>query len=171
MIKLWRCEICGDPYLGGSPPDNCPFCGAEKKYIKEAKDAEVVFEMELSDKDRENVEHALAVELSNSAFYRCAARETDDPEGRLLFKALGKVEAEHASIWRKVLGLDSVPSKEETCHGSNAGNLKESHEREERAVEFYKKAASEAGNERLRVLFEAVVEIESDHIGLSDERL
>ena len=38
MVKLWRCEICGDPYIGESAPDNCPFCGAQKKYIKEAKD-------------------------------------------------------------------------------------------------------------------------------------
>ena len=27
MVKLWRCSICGDPYIGGSPPDKCPFCG------------------------------------------------------------------------------------------------------------------------------------------------
>ena len=28
MVKLWRCEICGDPYIGDKPPTNCPFCGA-----------------------------------------------------------------------------------------------------------------------------------------------
>ncbi|GAG36539.1 unnamed protein product, partial [marine sediment metagenome] len=44
MVKLWVCVICGDPYIGGSPPDCCPFCGAHKKYIKEAKDAEVNFD-------------------------------------------------------------------------------------------------------------------------------
>ena len=37
MVKLWRCEICGDPYVGETAPDNCPFCGAHKKYIKEAR--------------------------------------------------------------------------------------------------------------------------------------
>ena len=39
MVKLWRCEICGDPYIGESPPTNCPFCGAKQKFIKEAKEA------------------------------------------------------------------------------------------------------------------------------------
>ena len=35
MVKLWRCEICGDPYIGEEPPADCPFCGADKKHIKE----------------------------------------------------------------------------------------------------------------------------------------
>ena len=43
MAKLWRCEICGDPYVGETAPDNCPFCGAYKKHIKEAKLANVNF--------------------------------------------------------------------------------------------------------------------------------
>ena len=42
MAKLWRCEICGDPYVGDSAPDNCPFCGAKRKYIKEARQANVI---------------------------------------------------------------------------------------------------------------------------------
>ena len=45
MVKLWRCVICGDPYIGGNPPDNCPYCGAHKRYILEAKDAEVDFDV------------------------------------------------------------------------------------------------------------------------------
>jgi len=31
MVRLWRCEICGDPYIGDEAPANCPFCGAKKK--------------------------------------------------------------------------------------------------------------------------------------------
>ena len=59
MAKLWRCEICGDPYIGESPPDNCPFCGAHRRYIKEAKDAVVNFDVQLGEKDRANSEKAL----------------------------------------------------------------------------------------------------------------
>ncbi len=99
MVKLWRCEICGDSYIGDELLANCPFCGAHRKYIKEAKKAEVRFDVELNEKDKANTEHALQVEVSNSAFYFCAAKKTDDEEGNLLFKALGKIEAEHATIW------------------------------------------------------------------------
>jgi len=61
MVKLWRCEICGDPYIGSAPPQNCPFCGAHLPYIKEAKQMVVSFDVTLSDKDRANAEHALQV--------------------------------------------------------------------------------------------------------------
>jgi rubrerythrin len=171
MVKLWRCEICGDPYVGETPPDNCPFCGAHRKYIKEAKEAVADFDVELNETDKKNAEHALDVEVSNATFYFCAAQETDDEEGKLLFKALGKVEAEHASIWRKILKLEKTPEGNVSCHKSNKENLEDSHAREERAIEFYKKAAEESENDRVKELFLALVEIEEDHLKLSEERL
>lgn len=171
MVKLWRCEICGDPYIGERPPKNCPFCGAHKKYIKEAKKAKVNFDVDLNEKDRENVEHALQVEISNSAFYFCTAGKTDDEEGKLLFKALAKIEAEHAAIWKKILKLDAIPKKEEQCHTANRENLEESHARETRAIEFYQKAAEEAKNKRVKKIFKALIEVETDHLHLSEERM
>lgn len=171
MARLWRCEICGDSYIGESPPPNCPFCGAPKEYIKEAKEAKVNFDVELGEKDKANAERALQVEVSNAAFYFCAAEKTDDDEGKLLFKVLGKVEAEHASVWKKILKLDSVPKGTDSWHTSNKENLEESHARETRAIEFYKKAVTESENERVKEIFEAFVEVEIDHLKLSEERL
>jgi len=171
MVKLWRCEICGDPYIGDEPPTNCPFCGAHKEYIKEARKAVVSFDAELNSKDNENVLHALEVEMGNAAFYFCAAEKTDGKEGKLLFKALGKVEAEHASIFRKILKLKRLPKEEEPCDINYKKNLEESHSRETRAIEFYKKAFEEAENKRIKQIFEALVVVEEDHLKLSEERL
>ena len=171
MIKLWRCVICGDPYIGGMPPSNCPFCGARQSYIQEATSAVVTFDVILNEKDKANAERALDVEVSNSSFYFCAAEKTDDAEGKLLFKALGKIEAEHAAIWKKILKLPAVPSGSETCFQQNVQNLKESHARETRAINFYRKAAADAANERVKQIFEALVEVETDHLHLSEERL
>lgn len=171
MVKLWRCEVCGDSYIGESAPDQCPFCGAHKKYIKEARIAKVNFDVELNEKDLANAKHALEVEISNAAFYFCAAKETDDEEGKLLFKILGKVEAEHASIWRKILKLNSAPAGSDPCHIKNKENLQESHDRETKAIEFYIKAAAESENERVKEIFTALVEVETDHLHLSEERL
>ncbi|MEW5800708.1 MAG: ferritin family protein [bacterium] len=171
MIKLWRCSICADPYIGEEPPSRCPFCGAQSKYIKEAKSVRADFDVELNEKDRANAEYALQVEISNSAFYFCAARKTDDSEGRLLFKALGKVEAEHASVWKKILKIDTIPQANDSCHTLNKENLEESHARETRAIEFYKKAAAESENQRVKQIFEAFTEVETDHLRLSEDRL
>jgi len=171
MVKLWRCEICGDPYIGETPPDNCPFCGAHRKYIKTARQAAVNFTVDLNEKDRANAEHALQVEVSNAAFYFCAAEKTDDAEGKLLFKALGKVEAEHAAIWGKILKLSGIPKGGDACQVSNKANLEDSHARETRAINFYKQAASESADQRVKQIFEALVEVETDHLHLSEERL
>ncbi len=171
MIRLWRCEICGDPYVGKSAPDNCPFCGAHKQHIKLATEAQVTFDVPLCEKDKANVQHALEVEVSNATFYMCAAATTDDAEGKLLFKALGKIEAEHAGIWKKVLKLSDMPRGSDQCHSKNIQNLAESHAREERAIAFYKKAALESENERIRQLFTSLVDIENDHLHLSEERM
>ena len=171
MVKLWRCQICGDPYVGDEPPANCPFCGAHRKYIFEAKKAIVGFDVQLNAKDKVNAEHALEVELSNAAFYFCATDKTDDAEGKLLFKALGKVEAEHASIWKKMLKLQTLPRTNEECSAANKDNLEESHRRETRAIDFYRKAAEDAANPRIKQIFAALVEVETDHLRLSEDRL
>ncbi len=171
MVKLWRCEICGDPYVGETAPDNCPFCGAHKKYIKEANIANANYDVELNETDKKNAEHALQVEISNAAFYFCAANKTDDKEGKLLFKALGKLEAEHASIWKKILKLDKIPEGNEMCHEANKENLEDSHARETKAINFYSKAAQESSSDRIKEIFLALVEVETDHLKLSEERL
>jgi rubrerythrin/rubredoxin len=171
MVKLWRCQICGDPYVGDEPPANCPFCGAHRKYIFEAKKTDVSFDVQLNAKDKANAEHALEVEISNASFYFCAADKTDDAEGKLLFKALGKVEAEHAAIWKKILKLQTLPQRKEECNAANKDNLEESHRREARAIDFYSKAAIDAANPRIKQIFAALVEVETDHLQLSEERL
>jgi len=171
MVKLWRCEICGDPYIGDEAPANCPFCGAKSKYIKQFKDAVVDFDIELNEKDKANAEKALQVEISNSAFYFCAAGRVKEIEGQKLFKALGKVEAEHASVWKKILKLDGILKGEDTCSADYKEDLQDSHKRETNAINFYKKAAAESDNKRVKQLFEAFVEVEEDHLKLSEERL
>ena len=54
MVKLWRCEICGDPYIGTAPPNRCPFCGAYENFIVEAREFQETFDVELNEKDKAN---------------------------------------------------------------------------------------------------------------------
>ena len=171
-IKLFRCKVCGDPYIGEATPSRCPFCGAMECHLVEAKDYHETFDVELNEKDLANAKKALEVEVSNSAFYFCAAEKTDNEEGKLLFKALGKVEKEHASIWKKILKLEKVDiPKSGECSTANKENLRESHEREDKAIKFYAAAAAESENNRVRDIFKALVEVETDHLRLSEEKL
>lgn len=172
VVKLFRCKICGDPYVGVEPPKRCPFCGAYENFIVEAKDYKETFDVELNEKDKANAERGLEVEISNAEFYFCAAEKSDDKESKQLFKALGKVEAEHASIWKKILKLDKVEiKKSEDCSTQSKDNLQESHDREDHAIKFYAEAAQESENPRLRQIFGALVQVETDHLKLSEDRL
>jgi rubrerythrin len=172
MVKLFRCKICGDPYIGEEKPTRCPFCGAYSEFIVEAKDYGETFDVELNEKDRANAQKALEIEISNSEFYFCAAEKIDDEEGKQLFKALRKVEAEHASIWRKILKLSEEPiQKSNKCSPEYKQNLQESHERETKAIEFYGRAAKESENKRVEQIFAALVQVETDHLKLAGERL
>jgi len=170
-VKLWICEICGDPYIGEEPPKNCPFCGAHKRFIKSFRTATVKWNVKLNKVDRANALYALKVEISNANFYFCAAKKTRSKEGQKLFKALGKVEQEHADVWMKILGKKTPPAIKETCSKNNIKNLKDSHAREERAIAFYKQAAKDAKNKRVQVIFRAFIEVEKDHLALSEARL
>lgn len=67
--------------------------------------------------------------------------------------------------------IDKVPEGNEACYTNNRENLEESHARETRAIEFYKKAAEESDSKRIKGIFEAFVEVEKDHLELSEERL
>lgn len=169
MVQLFRCKICGDPYIGESAPSRCPHCGAYQRYMVEANKYNETFDVELSETDRKNAETALKLEISNTEFYFCAAKKTETEGKRQLFKALAKVEAEHASIWRKILKLPKKAlSESKACSTSDIDNLKESHDREARAIKFYKKAFEESDNKRVKQLFHAIIEIEQDHLTFSE---
>ena len=56
-------------------------------------------------------------------------------------------------------------------NSGNRENLEESHARETRAINFYRQAAEESINERVKEIFNALVNVETDHLQLSKERL
>lgn len=171
-MKIFRCLICGDPYVGYEKPKNCPFCGAHEEFMVESQDWEDRNKgIELTEVSKKNLEKALEIEISNSAFYRCAAEKAEDKSVQAMFKALSKIEAEHASTICKILGIPKpdISKVEIHCARNDLENLKESASRETRASSFYEKAASEATEPRVKEVFLALVEIEKDHLDLDHQ--
>ncbi|MFX1238590.1 MAG: rubredoxin-like domain-containing protein [Promethearchaeota archaeon] len=168
------CKICGESYIGEEEPSRCPFCGAHRKYFVKASDYNDTnaWDVDLNETDKKNAEKALDVEISNTIFYKCSSNKTPELEGQKLFKILAKVENEHASVWKKILKLDKIElPKYDECASEFTPNLEESHQREERAIKFYGEAATGAKNPRVKEIFQAFVEVETDHLHLSEERL
>lgn len=174
-IKVFRCRICGDPYVGTEAPKQCPFCGAQQRYFVEANDWNPdEFNVTLSEVSRKNLEAALQLELDNAAFYNCAkkaAEKASDHYSIAKFKALMKVEREHASAISKFLKITQPELEKVACNANSQANTKEGWQRETRAIKAYTKFRDEAMESRLKEFFSALVEIETDHLDLHAENL
>lgn len=174
-MQFHRCLICGEVYMGEGKPSNCPFCGAKERYLVTA--AKWVDENEdlgpLSDISRKNLERALQLEVNNAPFYRDAMTQTKNIELQGIFKVLSKIEQEHASVIKKILKCDlPVPETgKEVASESDRDNLSSAHLREQEATAFYQQAAGEAVEPRVKKVFTALTEIESDHVKLEEAAL
>ncbi len=169
-IQVFRCRICGDPYIGEEAPKQCPFCGADYRFFVEANiwDPDE-FNLELSDASRKNLKAALQLELDNASFYDCAkniADKTGDHYGIAKFKALMKIEREHASAISKFLKISRPELEKQACNKDTKANSKEGYDREDRAIKAYSKFKDQAVEPRLKEFFGALVEIETDHLKL-----
>lgn len=171
MFKLHVCKICGDPYLGDEAPSKCPFCGAPKGFFVDGEEYDNPFQMEhnFTETEKTNFLKALELEIGNASFYQKASKASKDEYHKGLFKALFKVESEHASIFAKHLRV-SKPGFDERIEASTEGheNLLESHRREEVAIKSYKQFLKECTTKRCKEVFAALVMIESDHLSLED---
>ncbi len=174
-VKVFRCRICGDPYIGLEAPTRCPFCGATQKFFVDAHDWNTEeFKLTLSEISRKNLQSALKLELGNSAFYECAknsAEKEKDDFNFAKFKTLMKVEKEHAAAISKFLKISPPDLEKQECAAKSIVNTKEGFERESRAIKSYTKFRDEAVESRLIEFFGALVEIETDHLNLHESNL
>jgi len=173
-VQVFVCKICGEAYIGEEKPSRCPFCGAYEKYLLDSNEYDDTgdWDVELNDIDKANVEKALGVEVSNTLFYKCAAKKVKEIDGQKLFKILAKVESEHASVWKKILKLKKIDwNPPESCMEEYKADLEDSHRREERAIKFYGEAAAAAKSQRVKEIFKAFLQVETDHLKLSEVRL
>ena len=168
-MKVYRCRICGEVYIGKEKPNSCPFCGAHEDYLVLAKEWKLLRSETLSDITRENLKKALDLEINNTNFYKVASEKSRDVYFSSMFKGLSKVEREHASAICKHLGIEKPDSTAglERATDSDRANIEEANRGEMRAVKFYGQAFNQAPEEEIKEFFKALTEIESDHIALT----
>lgn len=167
-VQVFRCRICGDPYIGFERPSNCPFCGAHEEYLVHSREWRDTNKVDLTKESKKNLEASLKLEISNAEFYLCVSRASRNEEIRAMFKALSKVEAEHASTISKILGIDKpiIEFKRDLCSADDTATIDEADRRENRAVKLYGEYIKVATEPRVKELFTSLVEIECDHIDL-----
>ena len=171
-MKVYRCKICGEVYIGEEKPKSCPFCGAHESYFVLAKDWSLIKADTLSDIAKGNFNKALDLEIDNTNFYKAVSEKSKDRYVQSMFKGLSKVEREHASTICKHLGIE----KPESDLGSDKAveldeeNMKEANRREKGAVKFYSQALNEVPEPQIKEFFKALSQIETDHILLTEQK-
>lgn len=170
-MKMHRCRICGETFLGTDVPSNCPFCGAHAEFFVDTADyPEDVNDIELTDAERADLDASIALEHSNTRFYLAMAARQDNKKLSSAYKRLAKIEAEHCSVFCKLAKAakpaDLMQPGEEL--GSWNEDIEESRRREVRASGLYAEFAERATSPRLREVWGAVSDVETDHIALDD---
>ena len=168
-MKVYRCRVCGEVYIGVEKPASCPFCGAHESYFVLAKEWKLLHAKNLSDISKENLKKALDLEIDNTNFYKVASGKSRDVHVSSMFKGLSKVEREHASTICKHLNIEKPESTVglDKAVDSDQANIEEANRREKNAVKFYGQAANQAPEEEIKEFFKSLMEIESDHIRLT----
>ena len=169
-MKVYRCRICGEVYIGEEKPKSCPFCGAHQSYFVLAKEWRLLKSKDLSEVSKENLTKALNLEINNTNFYKAASGKSSDVCVSSMFKGLSKVEREHASTICKHLKQELPVSSVgfDKVSGSDQENIEEANRRERSAVQFYGQALNQAPEAEIKDFFKALMQIESDHIILTD---
>jgi rubrerythrin len=166
-MRIYRCRICGETYLGVSAPSQCPFCGAHREFM-DAPDQypSDINAIQPTEVEQADLEAAIEVERGNTRFYLGMAQRQDNDTLRSAYKRLSKIEAEHCSLFCK---LARQPKPDDLATPGETGSdwstdIAESLRREERATALYAEFASRATSPRLREVFEAIGDVEHDHV-------
>ena len=169
-MKVFRCRVCGEVYIGEEKPKSCPFCGAHEDYFVLAKEWKLLQGGILSDLTKANLKKALDLEIDNTNFYKAISEKAKNVYVSSMFKGLSKVEREHASAICKHLGIEKPDSKVglDKVVDSDKDNIREANRREKRAVKFYGEASIKAQESEIKEFFKALMQIETDHIVLTD---
>jgi rubrerythrin len=167
-MDFYRCRICGETYLGTGAPNRCPFCGVAAEFFVVTTAYAEQPPKTLTDAERADVEAAIELERGNARFYRGLSTRRDNPALASAFKRLASVEAEHCSVFAKLLGVAKPGDLLEPAEtdGDWCASVAESLTREERASAFYAQAAVRTTDPRLAEVLAAVSAVERDHIEL-----
>ena len=171
MVRLFVCQICGEPYLGASI-DDCPFCGAPEKYLKTIEDYSKVWDVELTGQEKSDMKETLDLEVNAAAYYKKVS-EANEKYSKMdrLFKQFARVEEEHAEVAAKFLGVEEPELKGEDPKGSPQKDLERTKELEDAAVEKYRNFLKNASNPKVKKFYDALIHAEEGHAQIASEDL
>lgn len=190
---MLKCRICGmiiseknyNINSSGVPEKNtleeikyCPFCGVTNEYLVSLDEKTIEINSSELNKDAKKIlDHAMKLEVFNSEFYAEAALLVEDEEIKKMFLHLAKIELVHANIHKKMGGFLELPKLTKLDYSKYKGEggdrdlLELARKRELHAVEYYNKYRKDINDENVVKIFNALSEVEKDHVDMEEEAL
>jgi rubrerythrin len=150
----------------------CPFCGVGKKYLSEDDEIITVGSNLLDENALKILDHAVKLELFNGDFYNTAAIMSKSDKVRKTFEALARIEIFHSKIHQRLGGFMKAPNLSKVNYDKyNSDNalLELARQKEEHAVYYYEKYKNQVNDDNLFKIFEALADVEKEHIILVKE--
>jgi len=182
-----KCKICGMnineknydfnsfAFLNKNSINNivyCPFCGVSSVYLNNSNEIIEIENKKLNENTLKILDRAVKLEIFNGEFYKEAAKKAKKEEISKAFTALSQIEIFHSKVHMRLGGFSKTPVLTKINYDrydSDEELLQLANEREEHAVYYYEKYKNEVCDENLKKVFEALIEVEKDHINLTYE--
>ena len=174
MTTIFRCKICGEAFLLNFKPSHCPFCGAHEQWLVDARDYVKPEVPKLTEISKNNLEFTYDLEIRASQIYHCIRNKTKEEFILGMFKTISKVELEHAELVGKLIGKDpgcEIPLNDSLCTVDRSESLNKTRILEANAIRHYKKFLKEATEPRVIEIFQALIEVEQDHLEIVSANL
>lgn len=170
--RVMRCQICGAAFYGPSEGGVCPTCGAHAEFLCSLEAYEPPRAGAISAQEKRFLMSALILEIRNTEFYKgasAAARTEDDARLAVKFHVLAGIEKAHERTIRQILrqdppDIEALRRLDRQHDACGETNLVQAHRREDIAVKMYRTFARLASNPRVKQVFRAIAEIETDHV-------
>lgn len=150
----------------------CPFCGVSEIYLSNTGQVYTVDSSLLNKNTLKIIDHAVKLEIFNGDFYSKAAAKASSIEVKEIFSALSRIEMLHAKVHFKIGGFDEFPKLAEINYDkydTDKALLEAAAAREKHAVTYYDKYKHEVNDETVINIFEALCDVEKEHIILTSK--
>lgn len=150
----------------------CPFCGVSSIYLSGDDEVIEVDSKKLDINTLRILDHAVKLEIFNGEFYKEAAKKAKSEEVSKTFQALSKIEIFHSKVHMGLGDFTKTPALTKINYDkydSDEALLKLAKEREEHAVYYYERYKNEVCDENVKRVFQALIEVEKEHIELTYE--
>lgn len=172
MARLFVCKICGEPYIGGVAPDDCPFCGAPKNYIKDISEYSELWKTDLTEQEKKDMKDTLNLEINATTYYKKVSDINKKySKANRLYKQFSRVELEHADVAAKFLQIELPKLVGEESRGSFESDIKRTKELEAGAIKKYKAFLKNATNLNVKNFYVALIHAEEGHFEIAESEI